>query len=1124
MLTEKMYVRCPADKSNKTDPRVFVCGQIIAIDDFKKTVRVIVHDPFGLSAFFEDIAVGEQEFPQSSVEHCSLFDGSAILYKKELFHIISHRQTKEEFYVYWLQSDSDKRIIRLSEKNIIASFTNGCVDPASQLKSYEFQNPSWFMGHEIVSRSMNVLENSIYGFKELAGSKIYLFPHQVNTIMRCLQENPCRYMLADEVGMGKTIEAISVLKILMQNRANSRALILAPKALVEQWKTELLIKFNISVGVDQNQNLISVKAIEDISSADAIERWSILIVDEIHRVLYNKQQYERIHSLSSLADNVLLLSATPVQQRKEEYLKLLRLLQPMHYDSCSLESFSTLVDKQSHIIQRTAMVLDDLGDYQDEIASTQEENEDPHDSEDCEDLFEDITASLEKICRDLMDEKLTGLLKKISFDDEDLGVYQIKTVISYICGNYQLENNIIRNRRRILENSEDGTRVMPIRTLDTHSYEMNRDQNPYEAACYEQLSEWIRRNSAAIDVFDTVRPLLGAFFSSPWAFFAQASKVKGADSDFKQILETAQMWMKNEKYYLQHIREIIDDPDSIPEAHGTRLVTVLTFLYDELYDQKTVLFTNEPETFKVYRTAIEAIFPPKVISFFGAGMTPDELEVNAFRFQTEAECKIMLCDSTGGEGRNFQCADHILHIDLPWDASLIEQRIGRLDRLERDPARPEVNSIVVYAEDTFEEALFFFWNNGLKIFTQSLSGMEIIMNDINAAIADAVKEDFKTGLFNRVPIIVQQTESMREAVRKEQQYDAAGFMFRPMFIELKRLIDYYSRYENELFASAMTGWARLAGFRGFGNANGIITYSPASFSPASAINSQLIPPNWKEYLQNGQQRRIDRVLETINRASAKKTQSGSIQGTFIRKLAIENDYLHFFAPGDEIFECIINNAINSCKGRCSAFAVASSVEWKGIVFTWSLAPNSSLLMEKGVSSYALGPYRGYLSAEQLIVPIGLDNPEDLNEETVVREFLRVINHQFHKRNMVHLGKRTHSPGFLGDMVSGESNVQWFKSCYPADQWASIVDDAREQAYKQAFNTFKHRSNVRGAREEMERVLSARAANSTYFELTDEAVEKLQEEQSVLMDAIRHPVVSLDSAAFVWMVKTEDGLE
>ena len=95
-----------------------------------------------------------------------------------------------------------------------------------------------------------------------------------------------------------------------------------------------------------------------------------------------------------------------------------------------------------------------------------------------------------------------------------------------------------------------------------------------------------------------------------------------------------------------------------------------------------------------------------------------EIELNSYRFQNDKNCRIMLCDYTGGEGRNFQCADYIVHIDLPWDASTIEQRIGRLDRLERDPSRPVVHSVLVYAQDTFEEALYRFWNEGLKIFTQ----------------------------------------------------------------------------------------------------------------------------------------------------------------------------------------------------------------------------------------------------------------------------------------------------------------------------------------------------------------------------------------------------------------------
>ena len=88
---------------------------------------------------------------------------------------------------------------------------------------------------------MNILDNSIFGFKELAGCKIYLKAFQVNTIMRCLQTEKCRYMLADEVGLGKTIEACSILKIFLSNKAGKNILIVVPSALAAQWKTELFV-------------------------------------------------------------------------------------------------------------------------------------------------------------------------------------------------------------------------------------------------------------------------------------------------------------------------------------------------------------------------------------------------------------------------------------------------------------------------------------------------------------------------------------------------------------------------------------------------------------------------------------------------------------------------------------------------------------------------------------------------------------------------------------------------------------------------------------------------------------------------------------------------------------------
>lgn len=481
----------------------------------------------------------------------------------------------------------------------------------------------------------------------------------------------------------------------------------------------------------------------------------------------------------------------------------------------------------------------------------------------------------------------------------------------------------------------------------------------------------------------------------------------------------------------------------------------------------------------------------------------------------------MLCDYTGGEGRNFQCADFIIHIDLPWDASMIEQRIGRLDRLERDPARSVVTSVVVHTEDSFEEALYKFMRDGLKIFTQSLSGMEIIMKDINDEIVNAVKEDFRYGLFERIPKIIELADVMRDSVRKEQNYDAAGLMFRPMYSELRRLVEYYTQNENELFASTMATWASLAGFRGFGSASGTITYTAASFSPKSAINSQLIPPNWNAYLNTSQNIFVNKVQASYDKSKSIKGQERSIKGTFIRKQAIENDYLHFFAPGDDIFDCIVDNAINSCKGRSSAFAVPSSYDWKGLIFTWSATPNESYLLDHDVSVYALGPYRNFLVQEQVTIPISIDNPEEISDDAVVREYSQIINAGFNKAKTIHLGKRSRAVGYLKDVISAGTNIAWFKSAYPEETWSEFVASARKDAYEKALKQFQRRSNIKGAREEMERTLSARVANMTFYEVEDEGIEELEKEQEILLDAIRRLKISLDSVAFVWMVKDEN---
>lgn len=1121
-LQNGMYVRCPADPESQRDPRVFVCGQIIDVNEETRTVTVQIYDPFNLVAMFEDLPHGVVSYPTSSVTRCTLFVGSPVKHQERVCRVLAVRQNEIGFYEYFIQDDRKKIITKVCEQDIIASFTNGRIDPTMQLLRYEFQNPCWYFGYSIVSKNINVLENSIYGFKELAGAKIFLLPHQVNSIMRCLQDSPCRYMLADEVGMGKTVEAISILKLYMLQRSDIKALIIVPDQLKEQWKKELLVKFGFDENTDKNGNVIIVKAISQLSVEDCLYPWNFVIIDEVHRFLKDVTICNRLHKLSSFAINLLLLSATPVQQRKGEYLSLLRLLRPQKYDKYSIEQFSDLVEKQRRIIQKTALALDDLNDLVDEIEHCQNDGVDPHESDDVADLFEEIINEIDIISKELKDPQLSELVEEVSFDAKDCGIYRIKVVISYICSNYQIENNIIRNRRRILENDVNGTKLLPTRKLYPLCYQLNKDLNTHESLCYDLLIDWITHTAERQNSENAVQPLLNAFFSSPWAFAARlGTYVKRGTIQNDDLVSAAQNWRKSEEYIVENIIDVLDDPDGYTSEHCTRLCSILNLLYDELYDQKIVLFTNELETFQAYRTALQNAFKDDEVSFFGSDMELSDLETNAYRFQNEKECHIMLCDYTGGEGRNFQCADYIVHIDLPWDASQIEQRIGRLDRLERDPERSVVTSVVVYTENTFEEALFSFYRKGLQVFEHSISGMEIILNDINQEIISAVHEDIRYGLFERIPTIIQRTEKMREEIRKEQNYDAAGFIFKPMYAELRRLIEYYAKNENDLFANAMKDWASLAGFRGYRVDEDTIAYNASSFSSKSAINSLLVPPNWGEYVESAESKFLSRISAPRLQKNAIWGREQTLIGTFVRKQAIGNDYLHFFAPGDAIFECITMNAIQSCKGRACAVCVPAGINWKGFVFTWALVPNEAFLFEHGVSLYAMSPYRNYMMTEQVVTVVSVYNPDDVNDAAIIREYVHVANRGVKGKKYVHLGTRNSRSAFLTGHASAKSNQSWFRQEYSGERWRELVLNARKVAQKKASEQFNRRSNLRGAQEEMQRILAANTAKSQYYMTEPVDLAKLENEQSLILEAIKTSKVVLESAAFLWMEKKDD---
>lgn len=1114
MLREKMYVRCPIIEINHImDSRDFIVGQIVEIDELSEMVTVLFKDPFGYRAFYDDIPE-KQTFPLSMVSRCEFYKGTKVKYKGKTCHVLKVIKSKEGLYEYYVQVDENKSVIKVKEESIEADFNEGWISPKNQLKNYEFQNPSWYLGRTVVNRMNKVLDNSVLGFKELAGCKIFLMPHQLNTVMRCNQEKVCRFMLADEVGMGKTIEAAAVLKLFLLRNSSKKVLIIVPDALVEQWRVELFFKFDINIGTDRNGNEIFLAPFSEVNVHERKGKYDFVIMDEVHRLLQDNSVYRIYHNISMRCENLLLLSATPMQKKTGDFLALLRLLEPSKYDAFDEKSFSELVDKQKSIINQVMGVLDDIDDLRDEISEC---DDDIHTDRQCLALYDDILEGLEEIGDLIEDDEFSKLYEAISNKDDDLGLQGMFIAVSYVCDNYQLEKNIIRNRRNILNSDEYESHTRPVRHLKAVlSYQCS--SNEYNI--YQELMNIVENDNADENIINNYyRPLFSAYSSSASAFYtALKNNNYKRITESQELLEFALKWKTEEEYAIEELKELVNNPDEF----NHRFLVVLDYLDQELYKEKIVIFTSFSETFSIYKNILLQYYDAAELAFFNSNMSADDLELNVYRFQNDKECRIMLCDKSGGEGRNFQIADYIIHIDIPWDANEIEQRIGRLDRLERNSERPDVNSVVVIAEESLEEQLLEFWNKGLNVFKESLSGLEIVLEDINKQMYSAIAEDIRYGLYNAVPKILETTTVLKKEIKREQRFDTIGYLYKPMNRQIVRLIRYYAQNENDLFSSTMLNWASLAGFRPSGTEN-IVRFAASSFSLNSARNTLLIPPDWTAYLQSKQTEFANRISNLYSKYKATNISDGKeIKGTFDRKIAIDSDYLHFFAPGDDIFDCIVGNAIRSSKGQSTAFAMKSGINWKGFVYTYSVEPNDKILLENGISMTEIAYFRNFLSAEMAVIPVALDNYRDVPSKVVLEEYERIIKMGYRATHscLDHLGKRGKSgSGFLNIAQRyNVPNIEWFRETFPKDFWESMVDATYEISRKMAISELSRKSHLKELKEEIQRIVAAKVSSDVYFRRDTENIEAIKRKYDIIAEALRKPQITLESACFVWMVK------
>ena len=1094
-----MYVRCPIDDEYPEEPRRFILGQVIDIDRFENIVTVEFHDMDGIGTVFG--VPSTNEYSLDEVSHCEIQKNCKVIItsiSKEGLILACSEEQDGNYFNYYVQvmNQGKKYIEQISEYNLRTSFVNSNINPIEQMKNYEFNNPIWYQYRQIVANSVHTLQNATFGFETLVGSRVFLLPHQVDTIVRAISESPCRFMLADEVGLGKTIQAAVIKKGLQKRFGDLRVLIIAPESLVHQWKNELSYKFweNIEIWNEgirsiSNECIMPLEKISSLAGKTVMNQsWDLCIVDETHRLTRMDEEYKAIFMLSKKVEHLLLLSATPIQSRQTEFLKLLRLLDPKKYANMPENQFEELLEKQSFLSGKIHAMVRDIGDYyEDELA-------------------EDYLDDLEEIAEKLNDPIFDQIVDEIDINSDDKGYEKVLLALAYIGEHYQLERKVIRHRRKELDDK------LPARHLDVYTYWMQgAGEGFYESDTYESLLQYLeeisQNNTERHDTAVFIRLFLSAMSSSPWALVSllkqrinKINKKKETVPEYvqslpdlpllkeeakflKPLIQNVKRWTQAVKDEFERIDELYNDPDLIKG----RLMHVMDYLSQSV-DEKFIIFTSWTETAIWFKNKLKQIFGDDAVTAFYKGLDDEELQQAVDEFQNNQKCRILVSDELGGEGRNFQMADEVIHIDLPWSPSMLEQRIGRLDRIGRDK---EVTSVVFYSEESIEEELFKLWDEGLNIFKESLSGLEIALGDIEENVNKALLTNIRYGLADVLSDMQHSLDEMRKKVEQERYFDIARQLDTNIQEQLLNLID---KFDSGLLGDTMMSWSSLVGFRGRSTENGqVLIFGKDNVNIRGMLksmkNTMFVPPMMREYHKRAE-------------------KAGEVRGTFNRELAVKRENLGFFAPGNTFFDSIVNNAYGSELGRCCAFMRKEApVNWKGFVFTWSVNINSKYLLEEKENIEYLFTAQGYIPLDHIMTVEGLA-AEDIDDID-----LTMLKEQIHRRDRaIHLGERK------------SSKFVEFQNLFPKEEWIPRVEEAYHNNYQKMKTRVHQMVDLDRAKRDLQRRVDAIRASNLYYNRVsaeeDRKIKHLQVVYDKVLEGLKEPEIVLESIAFVWLVNDQ----
>lgn len=558
--------------------------------------------------------------------------------------------------------------------------------------------------------------------------------YQFKPVLKLLNSPSRGLLIADEVGLGKTIEAGLVWTELVARFDSRRLLIVCPKALVQKWREELRSKFNVDARIcDAAQLLDTLKGdqqhregfavIASLSALRPPKKWNnpdenvsgpradlasylsdaedelfdLVIFDEAHHLRNTDTTHHRLGQLvTAAADYSLFLSATPINLRANDLRALLKLIDPDTFEREWL--FDVLQDENAPLIRAWEAARDPRVPLK-ELATLVEE------------LPEGQVLKTGKRLERLRAEFAKGI------DDTPANRVKLAARIEEM----SLLGSIINRTRR-----RDVAALKVARRPQTAMWQMNAA----EQAFYEVATQQIEAYAYEHDINE--RFLLAQTQRLLASSLATAYRHWGGRSGFLDLDEEADD-PRNDKIpgpLVATLGEVCDDPNVLREleANDTKLLQLIKWLKDIRAtdpEQRIIIFSSFRKTID-YLASRLAKSGFAVMELHG-GIKADRQDTVS-KFAESAGGTILLTSEVGGEGLDLQFCRILFNWDLPWNPMKVEQRIGRIDRIGQQS--PSIDIINLIAEETIEQQVYDRLYVRLGIIQQTLGDFEPILGEI----------------------------------------------------------------------------------------------------------------------------------------------------------------------------------------------------------------------------------------------------------------------------------------------------------------------------------------------------------------------------------------------------------